>query len=249
VCLEIEAMSTWRWFDPAVDTEETAKQKRKRYARIYHPDIVKDDGVQMKEINAELEALVLYLNTPIPIPVQVAGATNPTSYWAAVVGSARVNVNGGAMPQTGRPAPARPQQRQASPVPPPSPAPYVAPSAPPFQAYGPPPPPSAAPPLRTRRASVRVPRGTNIAALEQHDYEQALLQPLNANGLRESGRVGIIWQDTNRYGELVVINDIRVGTYRLQIRVGGAVQEEFPLTRAWKQERQTAIAHAKANYL
>ena len=242
-------MRTWRWFDPAVDTEETAKQKRKRYARIYHPDIVKDDGVQMKEINAELEALVLYLNTPIPIPVQVAGATNPTSYWAAVVGSARVNVNGGAMPQTGRPAPARPQQRQASPVPPPSPAPYVAPGSTPFQAYGPPPPPSAAPTPRTRRASVRVPRGTNIGTLEQQDYEQALLQPLNKQGLREFNRVGIIWQEYDRHGNLVVVNDIRVGTYRLQIRVAGLVQEEFPLTRAWKQERQTAIAHAKANYL
>ena len=243
-------MSNWRWFDPAVDTEETAKQKRKRYARSYHPDIVKDDGVQMSQINTEYQALIVYLNTPIPIPVQVpGGSTNPSSYWAAVVGSARVNVNGGAMPQTGRPAPARPQQRQASPVPPPSPAPYVAPSAPPFQAYGPPPPPSAAPPLRTRRASVRVPRGTNIAALEQQDYEQALLQPLNKQNLREFNRVGIIWQEINRHGELVVVNDIRVGTYRLQIRVAGLVQEEFPLTRAWKQERQTAIAHAKANYL
>jgi hypothetical protein len=244
-------MRTWRWFDPAVDDEETAKQKRKRYARSYHPDIAKDDGVKMKEINEELEALILYLNTPIPIPVQIAGVTNPSSYWAAVVGSARVNVNGGRMPQTGRPAPARPPPSRAAGVAPPSPFPGQGgtPNYSTGQTYAPPPPPSRAPTPRTRRASTRVPRGTNIAALEQQDYEQALLQLVNNNGIRESGRVGIIWQDFDRHGNLVVVNDIRVGTYRLQIRVGGIVQEEFPLSRAWKQERQTAIAHAKANYL
>jgi hypothetical protein len=238
-------MQIWRWFDPAVDDEDTANKKRKRYARSYHPDIAKDDGRTMKEINTELEALILYLNTPIPIPVQVAGGTtNPSSYWAAVVGSAKVNVNGGAMPQTGRPAPPR-----AASVPPPSPAPNVAYGSPPFQAYAAPPPPSPAPTVRRRQASVRVPRGTNIAALEQEDYEKALLEPVNKNGVRESGRVGIIWQDRDRWGAPVVVNDIRVGSYRLQIRVAGVVQEEFPLTRAWKQERQNAIAHAKANYL
>jgi hypothetical protein len=247
-------MSNWRWFDPAVDTEETAKAKRKRYARIYHPDIVRDDGLTMQQINDEMAALVLYLNTPIPIPVQVAGGTtNPHSYWAAVVGSAKVNVNGGRMPQTGQPAPAQPPRARAAGVAPPSPFPGQGASAPPnyttAQTYAPPPPPSAAPTPRTRRASVRVPRGTNIAALEQQDYEQALLEPLNAQNLRVFNRVGIIWQDRDRYGAPVVVNDIRVGTYRLQIRVAGVVQEEFPLTRSWKQERQNAIAHAKANYL
>ncbi|KPV41953.1 hypothetical protein SE17_44540, partial [Kouleothrix aurantiaca] len=90
---------------------------------------------------------------------------------------------------------------------------------------------------------------TNIAALEQQDYEQALLQPLNNQNLRVWNRVGIIWQQTNTAGDLVVVNDIRVGTYRLQIRVNGEVKEEFPLTRAWSRERAAAISHARNQYL
>ena len=42
---------------------------------------------------------------------------------------------------------------------------------------------------------------------------------------------------------------VPTSTYRLQIRVNGVVQEEFPLTRSWKQERQNVISHAKRQYL
>lgn len=84
---------------------------------------------------------------------------------------------------------------------------------------------------------------------EHRDYELALQEPPNKDGLRVYGRVAIIWQERSRAGELVVVNDIRVGDYRLQIRVNGDVKEEHPLTRAWKTERQAAIARAKSHYL
>jgi len=88
-----------------------------------------------------------------------------------------------------------------------------------------------------------------ILQLEHRDYELALSEPPNKDGLRVYGRVAIIWQERNRNGELVVVNDIRQGDYRLQIRVDGEVKEEFPLSRAWKSERVAAIAHAKSQYL
>ncbi len=240
----------WRWFDPATMTEEAAKKERKRLARLY---LVGMGDPIMTDINTEFEAFVRYLTTPQPISVQV-GTTDPTAYWSAVVQSAKVNVGGGTIPKTGQPAPAPPPRSQPTPTyaapPPPSPAPYQASPPPPAQSYAPPPPPSPAPPPRVRRSSgQRVPRRTNITLLEQQDYEQALLQTPNKDGLRIWNRVAIIWTARRANGDLVVVNDIRVGNYRLQIRLNGEVQEEFPLTRAWKQERATAIAQARSQYL
>jgi len=241
----------WRWFDPATMTEEAAKKERKRLARQY---LVGMGDPIMTDINTEYEAFLLYLNMPQPIPIQV-GTTDPTAYWSAVVQSAKVNVGGGTIPKTGQQAPPPPPRSRPTPTyaapPPPGPAPYQAYTPPPAaQPYAPPSPPSPAPPPRVRRSSgQRVQRRTNITVLEQQDYEQALLQPPNKDGLRIWNRVAIIWTATRANGDLVVVNDIRIGNYRLQIRVNGEVLKEFPLTRAWKQERATAIAHARNHYL
>jgi hypothetical protein len=241
----------WRWFDPATMTEEAAKKERKRLARQY---LVGMGDPIMTDINTEFEAFIRYLTTPQPIPVQV-GTTDPTAYWSAVVQSAKVNVGGGTIPKTGQPAPAPPPRSQPTSTyaapPPPSPAPSQTPPPPSAaQPYAAPPPPSPAPTPRVRRSSgQRVQRRTNITMLEQQNYEQALLQPPNKDGLRIWNRVAIIWTASRANGDLVVVNDIRIGNYRLQIRLNGEVQEEFPLTRAWKQERATAIARAKSQYL
>ena len=227
-------------------TLREAEQERRRLARQYHPDLDPQHAAIMRQINEEFQALKTYLTTPQPIPFQV-NTSDPTTFWAAVVGSAKGNA--AAMPQQPTQATARAAQAAA-----PAPT-YTAP--PPTQTYtAPPPPPQPAPapasptpqPTRTRRSGPRTHRANTVQA-EHRDYELALQEPPNKDGLRVYDRVAIIWQDHSRLGDLVVVNDIRVGDYRLQIRVNGAVREEFPLTRAWKLERQVAITRAKSQYL
>jgi len=109
---------------------------------------------------------------------------------------------------------------------------------------------SAADPGRSASGAGRSARHhrPNIIQAEHRDSELALSEPPNKDGLRIYGRVAIIWQERNGNGDLVVVNDIRQGDYRLQIRVDGEVKEEFPLTRAWKSERQAAIARQFMTY-
>ncbi|HEX9369903.1 MAG TPA: hypothetical protein VF897_02825, partial [Roseiflexaceae bacterium] len=210
--------------------------------------IYKDGGATMAEINTEFQQYKDYLTRPQPIPFQV-GTSNPTAFWAAVVGSAKANA--GTMHTQPTQAAARAAQAAAPPPPPPPVQTY----APPPPAYTPPSQPAPSPPASTptpaprRRASGPRTHRAGILQLEHRDYELALQEPPNKDGLRIYGRVAIIWQERNRNGELVVVNDIRQGDYRLQIRVDGEVKEEFPLTRAWKSERAAAIAHAKSQYL
>jgi len=234
-----------QWFTNGMTLEE-AEQQRKRYARQYHPDIYKDGGATMREINTEFQQYKDYLTRPQPIPFQV-GTSDPTAFWAAVVGSAKANV--GTMHQQPTQAAARAAQTVAPPPPPPV---QTYPPPPPAQSYvpppAPPPPVSTPTPAPQRRTSRPRTHRSNIVQLEHRDYELALQEPPNKDGLRIYGRVAVIWQERNRNGELVVVNDIRQGDYRLQIRVDGEVKEEFPLSRAWKSERQAAIARAKSQY-
>ncbi len=205
----------------------------------------------MREINAEFQQYKDYLTRPQPIPFQV-GTSDPTAFWA-VVGSAKANA--GTIHAQPTQAAARAAQAVAPPPPPSPPMQSYAPPPPPAQSYVPPsqpipaPPGSTAMPAPRRRASRPHTHRPGILQLEHRDYELALSEPPNKDGLRVYGRVAIIWQERNRNGELVVVNDIRQGDYRLQIRVDGEVKEEFPLSRAWKSERVAAIAHAKSQYL
>ena len=131
-----------KWFTNGMTLEE-AEQQRKRYARQYHPDIYKDGGATMREINAEFQQYKDYLTRPQPIPFQV-GTSDPTAFWA-VVGSAKANA--GTMHAQPTQAAARAAQAVAPPPPPPAQS-YV-PRSQPIPA----PPGSTAMPAPRRRAS------------------------------------------------------------------------------------------------
>ncbi len=98
-----------RWFTNGMTLEE-AERQWKRYARQYHPDIIKDNGATMAEINTEFQQYKEYLARPQPIPFQV-GTNDPTAFWSAVVGSAKANA--GTMDQQPTQAAARAAQAAA----------------------------------------------------------------------------------------------------------------------------------------